>query len=58
MTLRDAAWAVVGWQLAIVFRFATDVLFDYWDRRKARLARAERAVMDTTPTAANTNQGV
>jgi hypothetical protein len=44
MTLRDVAFAALGWQVAIAARFAADTILSRWDQRKARRALA------TTPT--------
>lgn len=47
MTGRDVLYVVLGWQLAVAFRFAADVIFDQWDRR--RKARRTRTAEQTTP---------
>lgn len=39
MSYRDELLIGLGWQLAIVVRFAIDFALDRWDRRKARRAR-------------------
>jgi hypothetical protein len=50
MSARDAAWAVLGWQIAVAVRFAADLLFDWHDRRKLRKRREARATAEPTTT--------
>jgi hypothetical protein len=38
----EGLFAILGWQAAIAFRFAGDLTFTYYDRRKLDKARAEK----------------